>query len=144
MKKTATGGRFVIFELLKEIEKEANRDEYIAYGASYFLAVDDLKFQITDFPSLRELFVKLEADIEDTSVNPTEITDRSADFKMINDLWHFKDDIAGKLMNIINDADAYYRPLDNDNVISRGNVNDIFRIVKKGNELVFIEFYACD
>ena len=134
----------MIFELLKEIEKEANRDEYISYGASYFLSVDDLKFKITDITSLIQLFEKLEADIEGTSVNPTEITDRSADFKTINDLWHFKDDIASRLMSIIIDADAYYRPFDKDVVISRGNVNDIFRIVKKGNELVMIEFYACD
>ena len=134
----------MIFELLKEIEKEVNRDEYISYGASYFLSVDDLKFQITDITSIIQLFEKLEADIEGTSVNPTEITDRSDDFKTINDLWHFKDDIADKLMNIIIDADAYYRPFDKDVVISRGNVNDIFRIVKKGNEHVMIEFYACD
>ena len=134
----------MIFELLKEIEKEVNRDEYISYGASYFLSVDDLKFQITDITSIIQLFEKLEADIEGTSVNPTEITDRSDDFKTINDLWHFKDDIADKLMNIIIDADAYYRPFDKDVVISRGNVNDIFRIVKKSNELVMIEFYACD
>jgi hypothetical protein len=134
----------VIFELLKEIEKEVNRDEYISYGASYFLSVDDLKFKITDITSLIQLFEKLEVDIEGTSVNPTEITDRFTDFKMINDLWHFKDDIADKLMSIIIDADAYYRPFDKDVVISRGNVNDIFRIVKKSNELVMIEFYACD
>ncbi len=134
----------MIFELLKEIEKEVNRDEYISYGASYFLSVDDLKFKITDITSLIQLFEKLEVDIEGTSVNPTEITDRFTDFKMINDLWHFKDDIADKLMSIIIDADAYYRPFDKDVVISRGNVNDIFRIVKKSNELVMIEFYACD
>ncbi len=134
----------MIFELLKEIEKEVNRDEYIAYGASYFLSVEDLKFRITDINSLEQLFVKLEADIGETSVNPTEITDRSADFNMINDLWHIKDEIADKLMNIISGADAYYRPFDKDDVISRGNVNDIFRVLKKGDELVMIEFYACD
>lgn len=134
----------MIFELLKEIEKEVNRDEYIAYGASYFLDVDNLKFQITDIISLRQLFVKLEADIEEYPVIPTEIIDRLGDFKMINDLWHFKDYLADKLMKIIIDADAYYRLFEKDEVISRGNVNDIFRIVKKGNEVVLIEFYACD
>ena len=50
----------MIFELLKEIEKEVNRDEYISYGASYFLSVDDLKFKITDITSLIQLFEKLE------------------------------------------------------------------------------------
>jgi hypothetical protein len=134
----------VIFDLLKEIEKEVNRDEYISYGASYFLAVEELKFQITDMISLRRLFVKLETDMKEETLNPAEITDRSADFKMINDLWHFKDDITRKLMNVIGDADAYYRLFDKDDVISRGNVNDIFRIVKKDNELVLLEFYACD
>ncbi len=134
----------MIFELLKEIENEVNRDEYISYGASYFLSVENLEFQISDITSLRQEFVKLEADIEEASMNPTEITDRSEDFHMINDLWHLKDDIADKLMNIIIDADAYYRPFDKDDVISRGNVNDYFRIVKKSNELVLIEFYACD
>ena len=134
----------MIFELLKEIEKEVNRDEYIAYGASYFLDVDNLKFQITDITSLRQLFVKMEADIEEYPVIPTEIIDRPGDFKMINDLWHFKDYLANKLMKIITDADAYYRLFEKDEVISRGNVNDIFRIVKKGNEIVLIEFYACD
>ena len=134
----------MIFELLKEIEKEVNRDEYISYGASYFLSVEDLKFRITDINSLEQLFVKLEADIEETSVNPTEITDRSVDFQTINDLWHIKDEIADKLMNIISGADAYYRLFDKDDVISRGNVNDIFRVLKKGDELVMIEFYACD
>ncbi len=134
----------MIFDLLKEIEKEVNRDEYISYGASYFLAVEELKFQITDMISLRRLFVKLETDMKEETLNPAEITDRSADFKMINDLWHFKDDITRKLMNVIGDADAYYRLFDKDDVISRGNVNDIFRIVKKDNELVLLEFYACD
>ena len=134
----------MIFELLKEIVKEVNREEYIAYGASYFLDVDDLKFEITDITSLRQLFVKLEAYIEEYPVIPTEIIDRSGDFKMINDLWHFKDYLADKFMKIITDADAYYRLFEKDEVISRGNVNDIFRIVKKGNEVVLIEFYACD
>ena len=134
----------MIFDLLKEIEKEVNRDEYISYGASYFLAVEELKFQITDMISLHRLFVKLETDMKEGALNPAEITDRSADFKMINDLWHFKDDITRKLMNVIGDADAYYRLFDKDDVISRGNVNDIFRIVKKDNELVLLEFYACD
>ena len=134
----------MIFDLLKEIEKEVNRDEYISYGASYFLAVEKLKFQITDMISLCRLFVKLETDMKEGTLNPAEITDRSADFKMINDLWHFKDDITRKLMNVIGDADAYYRLFDKDDVISRGNVNDIFRMVKKDTELVVLEVYACD
>ena len=78
----------MIFELLKEIENEVNRDEYISYGASYFLSVENLEFQISDITSLRQEFVKLEADIEEASKNLTEITDRSKDFHMINDLWH--------------------------------------------------------
>ena len=134
----------MIFELLKEIEKEVNQDEYISYGASYFLAVERLDFPITDRTSLQLFFVKLEAEIEEASLQPTEITDRSADFKRINEVWHLKEDIADRYMNIIKDADAYYRPFDKDDVLSKGNVNDVFRIVKKGNELVLIEFYACD
>ena len=134
----------MIFELLKEIEKEVNRDEYISYGASYFLTVEELKFPVEDITSLRKVFVKMEADSDEASLNLTEITERSDDIKMINELWHFKDDIVDRVLNIIADADVYYRPFEKDDVISRGNVNDIFRIVKKGNELVLLEFYACD
>ena len=90
----------MIFQLLKEIENGVNRDEYISYGASFFIAVEDLDFPITDLASLRQLFVKMETDIEDTYLNPVEISDRSADFKSINDLWHLKDDYATKLMRI--------------------------------------------
>ena len=45
---------------------------------------------------------------------------------------------------MINDADGYFRPLDKDDYYARGNVNDIFRVVRKGEEIILIEFYACD
>ena len=47
-------------------------------------------------------------------------------------------------MNIIFEADGYYRPLDKDDYYSRGNVTDIFRVIKKDEEIILIEFYACD
>ena len=65
-------------------------------------------------------------DINNDSVNPSEIEDRATDFYKINDVWHFNDEIANKLMNIIYEADGYYRPLDKDDYYSRGNVTDIF------------------
>lgn len=65
-------------------------------------------------------------DINNDSVNPSEIEDRATGFYKINDVWHFKDEIANKLMNIIYEADGYYRPLDKDDYYSRGNVTDIF------------------
>ena len=134
----------MLFESLKEIEKAVEVDESISYGASYFIAVENLKINISDIDSLKDVFIRLEVDINENSVSPSEIDDRSADFTSINDIWHFKDNIAAKFMNIIREADAYYRPLDTDGYYSRGNVNDIFRIVKKGSEFVLIEFYACD
>ena len=134
----------MLLELLKEIENTVEGDEYISYGASYFIKVDRLDCQITHRDSLRKLFLDLEVDIEDTSVEPIDIKDRLTDFNMINDLWHFHDDIADRFRKIITDADAYYSPLDKDDYYSSGNVNDIFRILKKGDELVIIEFYACD
>lgn len=51
----------------------------------------------------------LEVDIQNDSVNSSKIEDRSSDFKLINDIWHFKGEIADNLMNIINEADGYYR-----------------------------------
>ena len=133
----------MLFEKLKEIEHIVEGDEYISYGASYFISIVKM-LKSMDVKELREVFLDLEVDIKNDSVNPSEIEDRSSDFKLINDIWHFKGEIADNLMNIIKEADVYYRPLDKDDYYARGNVNDIFRIVKKGDEIILIEFYACD
>lgn len=133
----------MLYDSLKEIEHIVEDDEYISYGASYFIAIVK-KLKSMDVKELREALLDLEVDIKTDSVNPSEIEDRSDDFKMINDVWHFKDEIAEKLMDMINDADGYFRPLDKDDYYARGNVNDIFRVVRKGEEIILIEFYACD
>ena len=133
----------MLYELLKEMEHIVEGDEYIAYGASYFISIVK-KLKSMDVKEIREALLDLEVDINNDSVNPSAIEDRAADFKMINDIWHLKDEIAEKLRNIICEADGYYRPLDKDAYYARGNVNDIFRIVKKGGEIILIEFYACD
>ena len=93
---------------------------------------------------LRKVLLDLKVDIKNDSVNPSGIEDRLSDFKMINDIWHFKNEIADNLIHIINEADGYYRLLDTDDYYAKGNVNDIFRIVKKNEEIILIEFYACD
>ena len=133
----------MLFEKLKKIEHIVEGDEYISYGASYFISIVKM-LKSMDVKELREVFLDLEVDIKSDSVIPSEIEDRSSDFKLINDIWHFKDEIADNLMNIIKEADVYYRPLDKDDYYARGNVNDIFRIVKKDGEIILIEFYACD
>jgi hypothetical protein len=133
----------MLFEKLKKIEHIVEGDEYISYGASYFISIVKM-LKSMDVKELREVFLDLEVDIKSDSVNPSEIEDRSSDFKLINDIWHFKGEIADNLMNIIKEADVYYRPLDKDDYYARGNVNDIFRIVKKDGEIILIEFYACD
>ena len=133
----------MLFEKLKKIEHIVEGDEYISYGASYFISIVKM-LKSMDVKELREVFLDLEVDIKNDSVNPSEIEDRSSDFKLINDIWHFKGEIADNLMNIIKEADVYYRPLDKDDYYARGNVNDIFRIVKKDGEIILIEFYACD
>ena len=133
----------MLFESLKEIEHIVEGDEYISYGASYFISIVKM-LKSMDVEELREVLLDLEVDIKNDSVNLSEIEDRSSDFKLINDIWHFKCEIADNLMNIIDEADGYYRPLDKDTYYARGNVNDIFRIVKKGGEIILIEFYACD
>lgn len=133
----------MLYESLKEVEHIIEGDEYISYGASYFISIVKM-LKSMDVEELRKVLLDLEVDIQNDSVNLSEIEDRSSDFKLINDIWHFKGEIADNLMNIINEADGYYRPLDKDAYYARGNVNDIFRIVKKGGEIILIEFYACD
>lgn len=133
----------MLYDSLKVIEEIVEGDEYIAHGASYSISIVK-KLKSIDVEELRAALLDWKVDINNDSVNPSEIEDRATDFYKINDVWHFKDEIANKLMNIIYEADGYYRPLDKDDYYSRGNVTDIFRVIKKDEEIVLIEFYACD
>ena len=111
----------MLYESLKEMEHIVEGDEYISYGASYFISIVK-KLKSMDVKEIREALLDLEVDINNDSVNPSAIEDRAADFKMINDIWHLKDEIAEKLRNIICEVDGYYRPLDKDAYYARGNV----------------------
>ena len=83
----------MLYESLKEVEHIVEGDEYISYGASYFISIVKM-LKSMDVEELRKVLLDLEVDIQNDSVNPSEIEDRSSDFKLINDIWHFKDEIA--------------------------------------------------
>lgn len=79
----------MLYDSLKEIEHIVEDDEYISYGASYFIAIVK-KLKSMDVKELREALLDLEVDIKTDSVNPSEIEDRSDDFKMMYGILRMK------------------------------------------------------
>ena len=134
----------MIYESLKQIEKRVEKEAYIAYGASHYLAVEKLKFDISDIASLKNLFVSYEVIDKSDEINLIPIEDKTNDITKLCKEWHISESNTDEIIDIISHCDGYFRVFEDYYCVAKGNVCDVFRVIQSGDELVLLELYKCD
>ena len=72
------------------------------------------------------------------------INDIENELQRLCDEWHFNNKICSSLFNILDDKVEMYSFCEDYEYIAMGNVGEIFRILKKDEEIVCIDFYIVD
>lgn len=58
--------------------------------------------------------------------------------------WHFSQSITDEIIDLISHCDGYYQMFKDYYYVAKGNISDIFRVIRYGNELILLELYICD
>lgn len=66
------------------------------------------------------------------------------EMKRLSEEWHFDEEISGRMLGLLANNEEMYRFCNDYKYISRGNVGEIFRVIKRGEEMVLIGFYIAD
>lgn len=77
-------------------------------------------------------------------INVVRINDIENELQRLCAEWHFNDKICSSLFNILDDKVEMYSFCEDCEYIAMGNVGEIFRILKRDEEIVCIDFYIVD
>ena len=133
-----------IYEKLKKIEDELEGEEYFNGGIGYYFACDLVSSMGVNIESIKEILIKNKVIGKDDNVELVKTDDRVSDFETISVEWHFSEQIKKRLLDIFKEADEYYCITADGTYASYGYLWSICRVLKKGDELVLLEFYITD
>ena len=133
-----------IYEKLKKIEDELEGEEYFNGGIGYYFACDLVPSMGVNIESIKEILIKNKVIGRDDNVELVKTDDRVSDFETISDEWHFNEQIKTGFLDIFKEADEYYCITADGTYASYGYLWSICRVLKKGDELVLLEFYITD
>ncbi len=133
-----------LLEKLRKIDHEIEGEEFTQYGATYFFAFDILEGAADDLAILERYFLELELSPPLNEINLMEIEDSQEDINKISTQFHFASEPSRLLCEIAKNEGGYYKVCEDGDCLSRGNLMDIFRIIKYGKDAIVLWFYLCD
>lgn len=135
----------MLYEKLKNIEGLLEGNEYFEGGVSYCMSVEKIDDTIPLDLALKNILLRLEAiDSFEENMIITPIQCPKNEIKKLCEEWHLKEQIDIQIMTIIDNDTKMYRCCDDYEYISKGCVSEILRIIEKGKERVFVDFYVID
>ena len=133
-----------MYDGLKRIENELEGEEYINGGIGYYFLCELIPTTVENVETIKEMLLRNKVIGKDDNVELVKIKDPVTDFETISDEWHFSEQIKKSFLDIFNEADEYYSLTADGSYASYGDLWSICRVLKKGDELVLLEFYITD
>lgn len=135
----------MLYEYLKLIEKLLEGDEYFSGGVSYCIGIEKYDENIPISISAKRMLMSMNVTYSvKNEINVVRINDIENELQRLCDEWHFNNKICSSLFNILDDKVEMYSFCEDYEYIAMGNVGEIFRILKKDEEIVCIDFYIID
>ncbi len=133
-----------VFDELKKIENKIDETSYTVDQISYYFGCDLVPMTLSDLNPLKDALLRNKIIGSEDNVSLTRIDDTVTDIKAICQEWHFDDDTASRLTNVVQQSDGYYKMWADGSFASYGNLTSVCRVLQKGEEFVLLEFYICD
>ena len=133
-----------VFDELKKIENKIDETSYTVDQISYYFGCDLVPMTLSDLNPFKDALLRNKTIGLKDNVTLTTIDDAVTDIRAICQEWHFDDDIASRLTNIVEQSNGYYKMWADGSFASYGNLTSVCRVLQKGEEFVLLEFYICD
>lgn len=135
----------MLYEELLQLQKMLEGNEYTDGGVSYYIEFDKLDSSVPMSIALKWKLVALKAvSTAEIKLNIEKIEAPAEEMKRLSEEWHFDEQISSRMLALLANNEEMYRFCNDYEYISRGNVGEIFRVIKRGEEMVMIGFYIAD
>lgn len=135
----------MLYEELLQIQKMLEGNEYTDGGVSYYIEFDRLDSSVPMSVALKWKLAALRvAPSSEIELNIEKIEAPTEEMKRLSEEWHFDEEISGRMLDLLANNEEMYRFCNDYKYISRGNVGEIFRVIKRGEEVLLIGFYIAD
>ena len=135
----------MLYEELLQIQKMLEGNEYTDGGVSYYIELDKLDSSVPMSVALKWKLIQLKvASPSEIELNIEKIEAPREEMKRLSEEWYFDEEISGRMLDLLANNEEMYRFCNDYKYISRGNVGEIFRVIKRGEEMVLIGFYIAD
>lgn len=135
----------MLYEELLQIQKMLEGNEYTEGGVSYYIELDKLDSSVPMSVALKWKLIQLKvASPSEIELNIEKIEAPQEEMKRLSEEWYFDEEISGRMLSLLANNEEMYRFCNDYKYISRGNVGEIFRVIKRGEEMVLIGFYIAD
>ena len=135
----------MLYEDLKLIEKSLEGDEYFNGGVSYCIGIEKYDENVPISISVKRMLMSMNVTSSvKNEIKVVRINDIENELQRLCAEWHFNNNICSSLFNILDEKVEMYSFCEDYEYIAMGNVGEIFRILKKDEEIVCIDFYIVD
>lgn len=135
----------MLYEELKLIEKLLEGDEYFDGGVTYCIGIEKYDENVPISISAKRMLMSMNVTSSiKNEINVVRINDIENELQRLCAEWHFNDKICSSLFNILDEKVEMYSFCEDYEYIAMGNVGEIFRILKRDEEIVCIDFYIVD
>ena len=127
------------------IEKLLEGDEYFDGGVSYCIGIEKYDENVPISISAKRMLMSLNVTSSiKNEINVVRINDIENELQRLCSEWNFNDKICSSLFNILDEKVEMYSFCEDYEYIAMGNVRELFRILKRDEEIVCIDFYIVD
>ncbi len=135
----------MLYEDLKLIEKSLEGDEYFNGGVSYCIGIEKYDENVPISISVKRMLMSMNVTSSvKNEIKVVRINDIENELQRLCAEWHFNNNICSSLFNILDEKVEMYSFCEDYEYIAMGNVGEIFRILKRDEEIVCIDFYIVD
>ena len=127
------------------IEKLLEGDEYFDGGVSYCIGIEKYDENVPISISAKRMLMSLNVTSSiKNEINVVRINDIENELQRLCAECHFNDKVCSSLFNILDEKVEMYSFCEDYEYIAMGNIGEIFRILKRDEEIVCIDFYIVD
>ena len=135
----------MLYEDLKLVEKLLEGDEYFDGGVSYCIGIEKYDENVPISISAKRMLMSMNVTSSvKNEINVVRINDIENELQRLCSEWNFNDKICSSLFNILDEKVEMYSFCEDYEYIAMGNVRELFRILKRDEEIVCIDFYIVD
>ena len=135
----------MLYEDLKLIEKSLEGDEYFNGGVSYCIGIEKYDENVPISISVKRMLMSMNVTSSvKNEIKVVRINDIENELQRLCAEWHFNNNICSSLFNILDEKVEMYSFCEDYEYIAMGNVGELFRILKRDEEIVCIDFYIVD